>query len=192
MEKIAQPQENHQFQLPKELQYLIEAERVSNCFRILLETEKAMMMDYSSDNRFSAPELIRKPNLCGYAAAAITEGLRKRSLNSRMVYGHGKKEGKTVYHYWTEVVMADGKKNEVDGTYEQFNPDAKGKILVYPQSDLSTYNLKEFTAGEQSTFEGDTPTAIYLNDNNGMLPIRDGIRNPKVLALYEDLVKNFS
>jgi hypothetical protein len=182
--------------LPEELKYIVEAKRVSNHFRILMEMEAEFITDMLKEPgaHAYAPESIVQRNLCGYSAAAITEELRNRLVQGRIVYGHKKKEGVATYHYWTEAITDGNKRTEIDADYtSQLTLQSKDKILIYPCEDLPKYNLEEFRGDAGSEFILPTDgTSAFLKDNDGMLPIREEIKNPRILALYEELVRNFS
>lgn len=139
---------------------------------------------------FVAPEMVPKPNLCGFTATAITEAFRRRGGNARVVYGHHRNNGSIIYHYWTEVVDdSDGRKYVVDATYGQFDPSHQEDVIVYPIADLPQYGLKEYKEGEGSVLKLDEGTIAVLRENNGMLPIRQDLQGKRAEA-YENLVRS--
>ncbi|KKW42262.1 MAG: hypothetical protein UY92_C0009G0066 [Candidatus Magasanikbacteria bacterium GW2011_GWA2_56_11] len=172
---------------PEQLKFMGESERKSLFFQIL-ETMSDNIIDQQLARRPYAPP--SKPNLCGYAATAVAEGLRRRGIDARVVYGHAQRGDKTVYHYWTEARL-DEKPWEIDGTYGQFNPEAQGKILVYPVENLSSYNLREHHEDDEAILPTDG-TPRFLNGNEGLLPMREHITEDQLRGLYEELVRVFS
>lgn len=134
----------------------------------------------------SLEEFMPIPQMCGYAATALTENFREilGPNTARTVYGHYTGKNQPTSHYWTEMII-QGKKYHLCATYGQFDPKKLKQILFVPENSIAEYHLKEYLAGAGGT-EMDEKTLHTLTVNEGNLPVKpiyDPLR--KVFALQK-------
>ena len=170
-----------------------------------IEALKEKILLLSKNDSGQSPESIPEPYMCGYAASAITEMLRKikdaKNLEIRTTYGYCKSTtGEVMYHFWTTV---DDKKTEesyiIDATHGNFNPDYHDNILIQPTEVAKKhYGFLEYSPIEDDKYSNNTNDVadfntrqmIIENDNNfpsrrHLMALHD---NPAILQLYNDSV----
>lgn len=169
--------------LPPKVETLIGQEEVF--FEKLGLLKEAIINKYMQEaSIYTAPEDIPNPNMCGFTSNAITEALRARGINSRVVYGHQSSGSAISYHYWSEA-MLEGIPHTIDATYGQFDPSFDNSLLAYPASENPNYGIKEFVEGDIPVYgDFDESTRNVLENNNGLLPLGDYLQD-EPLAVQE-------
>lgn len=154
------------------------------------------------------PEEVPDRFICGLAAAAMTEALKKTGRGEttavNTVYGYCPAdipEG-AMQHYWTEINdSSTGETFTICPTYRLLNPNFGNQILICSTQEAEQlfgfckYNPTDYNK-ENFKDQNDQSTWQLLQENGGNFPARDYLRDkysrskykPRIIGSYNEIV----